>query len=203
MIAVLAGLVLLSGCGNRKENLFDGKSLDGWICITADDTTACDQPTFSARDGVLHISGQPFGYIRTAKAYGDYRLHLEWRWAGGERVDGGIFNRLQEGDRVWPLGIQCQMTEADMGVLMGGIPMEGAEGDGFYKKTRLTPESPEKPVGEWNVMDFVCQGGHLGITMNGVPLNQAECEATSGFIGFQSEGGALDFKDIWLIPLKP
>ena len=145
----------------------------------------------------MHITGKPFGSIRTEKKYSDYNLHLEWRWAGEEGVDGGIFNYLQDGDKVWPLGVQLQMAPKDMGVLMGGIKIEGIEGP-FYKKDRIVEESPEKPVGEWNDMDFLCKGGEIKVWLNGVLVNEAKCDATDGYIGIQSEGGAMEFRNIYL-----
>ena len=57
-------------------------------------------------------------------------------------------------------------------------------------------ESPEKPVGEWNSMEFVCKDGHIKAYLNGVLVNQAQCEAREGYIGIQSEGGAMEFRNI-------
>lgn len=202
IIAAIALAAVFSSCSSeKKEYLFNGENLDGWQYFTKADTVVTE-PTFSVVDGVMHITGQPFGYIRTDKSFGDYKLHLEWRWAGGESVDGGIFNRLSQEDKVWPLGIQFQMTSEDMGVLMGGIPLEGVEGPNFFKKARIVAESPEKPVGEWNTVEFVCKGGEIKSWFNGVLVNEAKSDVTSGRIGFQSEGGPQDFRDIYIIPLS-
>ena len=193
-LAILAA----ASCSERQEVLFNGENLDGWKTVLKDDPDAITgASTFSVKDSLMHITGKPFGYIRTEKKYSDYNLHLEWRWAGEEGVDGGVFNYLQDGDKVWPLGVQLQMTPKDMGVLMGGIKMEGLEGP-FYKKDRIVEESPEKPVGEWNDMDFLCKGGEIKVWLNGVLVNEAKCDATEGYIGIQSEGGPMDFRNIYL-----
>ena len=93
------------------------------------------------------------------------------------------------------------MTPEGMGVLMGGIPMEGVDGGerGFFVKPRLADSSPERPVGEWNEMTFRCTGGHLEVTLNGAVVNEADCAADRGFIGFQSEGGAMEFRNLYLV----
>ena len=174
--------------------LFNGKDLTGWKAVLKEEV---EEPTFVADKGVLHITGQPFGYIRTEKEYSNYTLQLEWRWAGEKGVDGGIFNFLQGEDKVWPTGVQLQMTPKDMGTLMGGIPIEGIEGP-FYWKPRMVEDSPEKAVGEWNSMDFVCRDGVITAFLNGVLVNRAKCQAREGFVGIQSEGGAMDFRDIRL-----
>lgn len=202
LLAAIACAVLLISCGEKKEYIFNGENLDGWKTVLKDDADAITgASTFSAKDSLMRVTGKPFGYIRTEKKYADYKLHLEWRWTGGEGVDGGIFNRLQDGDVVWPLGVQLQMTPKDMGALMGGIKMDGIEGP-FYRKPRVVEESPEKPVGEWNEMDFLCKGREMKVWLNGVLVNEASCDATEGYIAIQSEGGPMEFRNIYLTRSK-
>ena len=195
ILIALAFITLLGSCNQRKEMLFNGKDLDGWVFFTREDSTVTE-PTFTVVDGALHITGQPFGYIRTVKKYGDYTLHLQWRWAG-LRADSGIFNRLPDNDKVWPDGIQLQLRESDFGYLFSAIPLEGVEGP-FFRKAPLCEGDPEKADGEWNETVITCQGGHITCTVNGVLVNEAVATATEGYIGFQSEGGALEFRDIWV-----
>lgn len=195
ILIALALITLFASCNDRKEFLFNGKDLDGWVFFTREDSTVTE-PTFTVRDGVLHITGQPFGYIRTEKTFTDYTLHLQWRWAG-PRADSGIFNRLQEGDKVWPDGIQLQLREQDFGYLFSAVALEGVEGP-FFRKAPLCESDPERPDGEWNDTVIYCQGGHMTFTVNGVLVNEADAEATEGYIGFQSEGGAIEFREIWI-----
>lgn len=189
--------LLLASCGPKKEVLFNGENLDGWVCIVQESENLPADPTFSVRDGALCISGQPFGYIRTEKKYADYTLHLEWRWTAG-RVDSGIFNRLQDGDKVWPVGIQFQMRERDFGFFFSGIPLEGVEGSAFWRKAPLLEQDPELEDGKWNETVIICQGGNISALVNGVLVNEAVAEATEGYIGLQSEGGAIEFRNIYL-----
>jgi len=195
ILIALAFITLLGSCNQRKEMLFNGKDLDGWVFFTREDSMVTE-PTFTVVDGALHITGQPFGYIRTVKKYGDYTLHLQWRWAG-PRTDSGIFNHLPDNDKVWPDGIQLQLRESDFGYLFSAIPLEGVEGP-FFRKAPLCEGDPEKADGEWNETVITCQGGHITCTVNGVLVNEAVATAAEGYIGFQSEGGALEFKDIWV-----
>ena len=199
-LAALCAAAIFVSCSDKEktESLFNGEDLTGWKAVlkSAEGETF-EGETFFVQDSVLHVTGKPFGYLRTEKKYSDYRLHLEWRWAGAEAVDGGVFNRLQDGDKVWPLGVQLQMTPKDMGVLMGGIKLEGIEGP-FYKKDRIVAESPEKPLGQWNEMEFLREGGSIKVWLNGVLVNEAVCDALDGYIAIQSEGGPMDFRNIFL-----
>lgn len=198
LAAALLAATLLVSCSDKKVYLFNGKNMDGWKVVLKEEADAFSgASTFSVENEMIHITGQPFGYARTEKKYSNYLLHLEWRWAGPKGVDGGVFNYLQDGDKVWPQGVQLQMTPKDMGMLMGGIPIEGIEGP-FYRKERIVAESPEKPVGEWNEMEFLCKDGQIKCWLNGVLVNEAVCDVTDGYIAVQSEGGSMDFRNIYL-----
>jgi len=178
---------------DKKEVLFNGQDLTGWVCVVQEPQ---DEPTFSVKDGALCASGQPFGYIRTEKKYSDCTLHVSWRWVSG-RVDSGIFVFLQDEDKVWPTGIQLQLRESDFGFLFSGLKLEGVEGP-FYRKEPICEKDPELPDGQWNETVIVCKGGHVTATVNGVLVNEAQCESSEGYIGFQSEGGAIEFRDIYI-----
>ena len=199
---------VLSGCGQKQEVLFNGEDLTGWVWFVkeAEPVVAPEgqeapvqapvEETFSVKDGVLRVSGEPFGYIRTEKKYGDCTIHVEWRWAEG-RVDSGIFIFLQDEDQVWPTGIQLQLRESDFGFLFSGLKLEGVEGP-FCRKAPLCEGDPELEDGQWNETLIVCKGGHVTATVNGVLVNEAQCEVSEGYIGFQSEGGPIEFRHIYV-----
>ena len=198
---------ILPGCAPKEEVLFNGKDLTGWVWFTKDadasvvpdaleDTVekAPAEECFSVKDGALHVSGTPFGYIRTEKEYGDCTLHVEWRWVEG-RVDSGIFVFLQDEDKIWPTGIQLQLRESDFGYLFSGLKLEGVEGP-FCRKAPLCVEDPELEDGLWNETVIVCKAGHITASVNGVLVNEAQCKASEGYFGFQSEGGPIEFRNI-------
>ena len=115
--ALVCALALGSCGGNARTELFNGKDLAGWVCVVASLGDVPAGEVFTVRDGNIRIAGQPFGYMRTARQYGDYRLHAEWRWIG-EATNSGIFQRVQEGDKVWPQGIECQLMAGRAGDLV-------------------------------------------------------------------------------------
>jgi hypothetical protein len=60
----------------------------------------------------------------------------------------------------------------------------------------------EKPVGEWNLIEAICQGGNVIYYLNGVKVNEGRNGAfTWGRLLFQSEGAELFFRRIELQPL--
>lgn len=73
--------------------------------------------------------------------------------------------------------------------------------NGFYKKELVNETQVEKPAGEWNQTEITCKGGHVTVTINGVMVNEVDCEAHEGYIGFQSEGGPQEFRNVYLTPI--
>ena len=199
VVSAVLALTIFSSC-EREVKLFNGKDLQGWASFEAETETPPAQPVFSVKDGCIHVSGTPNGYLRTERKYTDYELLLEWRWTDG-RKDSGIYNRLQDGDKVWPTGVQLQLRESDFGYFFSGVPLEGVVPTRNYRKPPLCEGDPEKPDGEWNSVRIVCNGTHMAAYVNDVLVNEAVCEATEGYIGIQSEGGAMDFRNIRIKPL--
>ena len=61
----------------------------------------------------------------------------------------------------------------------------------------------EKPVGEWNTLECVCEGDKITNILNGTIVNMGTgASHTKGKILFQSEGAEVFFRRIELLPLK-
>ena len=61
----------------------------------------------------------------------------------------------------------------------------------------------ENPVGQWNHYRISVDRGVVTLEVNGALVNQAVgVEILPGRIGLQSEGGAIQFKDILLTPIQ-
>lgn len=195
LLWVLSAL-LLASCASTKTELFSSLHPEGWTTCLKETPAGQNGNTFQLDNGIIHISGQPYGYIRTTAKYSRFRLHAEWRWTAAP-ADGGIFVFLQDGDKVWPSALQCQMRPLDLGFLMGGLALQGVESNnGFYKKPSINNRKVEKPTGEWNTTDIDCKNGHVKVFINGILVNEADCEKTVGYIGLQSEGGPIDFRHV-------
>ena len=60
----------------------------------------------------------------------------------------------------------------------------------------------EKPAGEWNTYDIVCDGDSVELTVNGLLQNEgAGANPSSGPICLQSEGSPIQFRNVYLEPL--
>ena len=198
--AAVAFSALMTSCtgGAEKVQLFNGTDLSGWEFILAEGSDVPAAEVFAVKDGNIHVAGQPFGYMRTSSKYADYTLHVEWRWVG-EGTNSGIFQRVQDGDKLWPNAIECQLCSGKAGdfVMLGGSKIEEMECVEEYPVFERVGDY-EKPVGEWNVAEIVCKGNKITVYVNGKLQNECTCDSTEGYIALQSEGGPLEFRNVYI-----
>lgn len=196
--------VMLCACGGNdsKKELFNGENLNGWVCVLDESTSVPTTDVYGVKDGNIHIAGNPFGYMRTDKKYSNYKLHVEWRWVG-EGTNSGLFLHVQDGDKLWPNAIECQLGSGKAGdfVMLGGSKIAEVESKGKFPIKERNGDF-EKPVGEWNAAEVVCEGNSITVHINGQLQNQATSETSEGYIALQSEGGPIEFRNVYLTELK-
>ncbi len=210
--ALLLGLSLLvlSCSTDNKIELFNGQDLDNWnIIVDSEDGEPKD--LFFVEDGLMNTIGDPFGYIRTKESYSNFKLHLEWRWTE-EPSNSGVLLNVQGPELIFPHCVEAQLMHGKAGdfVLMG----KGAAiivKDSTYlvtseeKRYLAIPkfeESSENPAGEWNTYDITSKDGTLELYVNGILQNKGTgMTLTEGNIALQSEGGPMQFRNIYLQPL--
>lgn len=197
--------VAITGYPQKKENLFNGKNLKGWV-IFVKDRSVKPEDLFYVKDGVIETPGKPVGYIRTRKVFSNYKLHAEFRYPEKEG-NSGVMIHTSGPDQIWPAHYQCQLKHQNVGdliVLGVGLraTVDGKEYVSTEKEKPVAPkfqESSEKPIGEWNTCDITCTGNTIEIRINGVLQSKAtHCSVAGGTIGFQSENGKIQFRNIWL-----
>jgi len=182
--------------------LWNGTDFDGLTFFVEEEGTDMGA-VWMIREGVIHCTGIPNGYMRTEKDYADYKLHVEWRWAE-EPGNSGVLIHMKAPDKIWPLCVEGQLKSGNAGdfYLMGGSEINEQED----KTKRLIPkkeESSEKPGGEWNAYNITCNGSSIELVVNGVVQNTATgASVQSGKIGFQSEGKPIQFRNIYLDPIQ-
>jgi hypothetical protein len=188
-------------------NLFNGRNLEGWKYIAGGNAPLTN--TWTVRDGILHCTGKPTGYLRTENSsFHDFKLSVEWRFVKlAPKADNtGVLVHIQEPDAVWPQCVQCQGRHGAQGDLFLMMGVESKEHRGQDKNTPLPKRvaSSEKPVGEWNTCELICVDDSVKAFINGELMNEAtECTVHSGAVGIQSEGAEIEIRRITLEPLKP
>lgn len=208
-------LLLLSVLSFSKSNaqdfkpLFNGKDLDGWYSFLKNKGKNNDSnQVFTVNGGLLHITGQDFGYIVTERSFTDFHLVVEFKWGEKkypprEKVvrDNGICYYVVATDKVWPRSVECQVQEGDCGDfwLIDSVTaiVDGVQ-QGPTKNTRVTKKKDnEKPSDEWNRIEVIAAKGKCTHIVNGVVVNEAtDVSLRSGRILIQSEGAEIYYRKI-------
>lgn len=204
---IMAQSKLKKGKDKKSEKseivrLFNNKELSNWVFYLKDQSVD-PANVFTVRDGVIHITGDPFGYMRTKEKYSDYKLHVEWRWPS-EATNSGVFVHGQEPDEIWLKCVECQLMAGNAGdfVCMNGADISERP-DKSKAVVKKMAESSEKPAGEWNTMEVTCKANTIEVSVNGVLQNKGtDVNITSGYICLQSEGKDIQFRNVFLTKLK-
>ena len=208
MLTIVLLAVVSIPVKSQTIDLFNGANLDGWGFVLRDDSKMPEE-VFKVQDSVIHITGNPFGYMYTLNKYDNFLLHVEWRWPE-EATNSGIFLFVQSENKVWPNAVECQLKAGDAGdfVLLAGsdlaefVTKEGERRPAFPVVKKLAASS-EMAVGEWNTAVIICQNGDITVFINGVLQNKGTNSLhKTGHVALQSEGKDIQFRNVRLTPLK-
>jgi len=208
ILTFIALTAVIQGCKVQTSELFNGKDLSNWNFVVDGNKAAPDR-VFTVKDGVIVIQGEPFGYMYTKKKYGNYTLELEWSWIGNA-TNSGIFFLIAEPTNPFPNGIECQLKAGNAGdlVLLGGSDLaeyklpEGVVERPAFPVVKKINDSNEKPVGQWNKAKIEVNDGKITVYINGALQNKGTNLVKEGYIGIQSEGGPLQFRNLKLTEHK-
>jgi hypothetical protein len=162
--------------------------------------------------------GKPLGHLVSNADHSDYRLEVEYRFAGEAGNCGVLVHaskprmlydmfpqslevQLQSGEAgdFWCIGED--ITVPDMQARRGPRETWGAV-DGKSRRIKNLVDGAEKPLGEWNTMVIECTGDEVKVWVNGQLANHGTgCTASRGKIALQAEGAEVEFRKLLLTPL--
>lgn len=195
-------------------SLFNGKDLSGWHADVPEmDTNKLAKMPFLVRNGLLVSMGNPQGHLITDSIYHDYRLQVEYRFAGepgncGVLVHASTPRALY---KMFPKSIECQMMHQNAGdfwciVEDIAVPeMEKRRGpkaewgitEGKQRRIKNLTDNSEKPLGEWNTMVIECRGSSIKVWVNNDMVNDGfNCTVAKGQIALQAEGAEVEFRKV-------
>ncbi|MDR2641717.1 MAG: DUF1080 domain-containing protein [Planctomycetaceae bacterium] len=197
-----------------QVNLFDKANLSEWEFHTNKVGIKVDEVYSFSDDGILSCRGEPFGWLGTKAEYKNFKLSVNYRWPKGVKpTNSGVFIRLnkQPEKTFLPRCVEIQLAPKRAGDLYGfhgmklpapkGITKErvserdGGEIFGYVNGLKKFDDY-EKEAGQWNSLDILCYNGFIIIVLNGKIANWVtDAEQTKGKIGFQSEGGQIEFRN--------
>jgi hypothetical protein len=205
----------------QTKSLFNGKDLTGWHSdVPAKDKDQNIRPSFIIRDGLLVSMGDPRGHLITDAVYQNYRIEIQYRFSAKPGNCGVLVHastpRALYG--MFPKSIEVQMmnqnagdfwcieediTVPDMEKRRGDKTKWGINGDKLRRIKKLTSNTLENPVGEWNKMIVECLDDQVKVWVNGKLANHGtNCTVRSGQIALQAEGSEVEFRKVVLKPIK-
>ena len=221
--AAIIVALMATGCGSasRSQSLFNGKDLTGWhVDVPAADTNPQLPKAFVVRNGLLVSMGEPRGHLITDSSYSNYRLEVEYRFAGKPGNAGVLVHastpRALYG--MFPKSIEVQMESGNAGDFWcivedikvpnmearRGPPAEWGITEGKARRILNLTDSSEKPVGQWNSMVIEAVGRSIRVWVNGDLVNEGtEATADHGQIALQAEGSEVEFRKLLVTALRP
>lgn len=220
---LLVVIVVFLSCSQREDSasisLFNGKDLTGWhVDVPAMDEDPGMESPFLVRDGLLVSMGEPNGHLITDSVYQNYRLEVEYRFAGtpgncGVLVHASTPRALYD---MFPKSIEVQMFHENAGdfwcivedirvpdmVARRGPEEEWGITEGKKRRILNLTDGSENPPGEWNSMTIECLGDEIKVWVNGDLVNEGyDCTASKGQIAIQAEGSEVEFRKLLLTPI--
>ena len=198
--SIVAILLVACACPVvAQESPLFANGIDDWDAVNA---TA---GSFDYSEGVLRVSGSE-GWLRSPREYGDFELRGQVRFVEAD-ADSGIFLRVESGTdfiRGWP-GDAYQVQMREISVNASDNPLSLANlyrhrvGDGTTSYHRDRVFALYTGVGEWQDFRVRVEGTALTVRFNGeLVLEANNLENVSGYIGFQSETGIIEYRDLLL-----
>jgi len=219
-LCVLFVAIILSCKSEPSHSLFNGSDLKGWhIDIPEMDTVPGTINPFIVRDGMLVSLGTPQGHIITDAEYENFRLEVEYRFAG-EPGNCGVLvyaSTPRSLYKMFPKSIEVQMMhenagdfwcivediEVDNMLERRGPKEEWGITEGKKRRILNLTDGSEKAVGEWNSMTIECLGNELKVWVNGDFVNHGyNATASKGQIALQAEGSEVEFRKIVQTPIN-
>lgn len=212
-----------ASCSQQKSesvSLFNGKDFTGWhIDVPAMDGNDTVPSPFIIRSGLLVSLAEPQGHIITDKVYSNYRLEVEYRFAGEPGNCGVILHastpRLLYD--MFPKSIEAQLMHENAGDFWciredikvenmeerRGDPAKWGTSEGMLRRILNLTDGSENPVGEWNKMVVECLGREIKVWVNDDLVNHGfDCTASEGQIALQAEGSEVEFRKVTLLPIE-
>jgi hypothetical protein len=221
---VWIALIFILSCSQSSKDtqtheLFNGQSLAGWhVDVPVMDENPDTLNPFIVRDGMLVSLGEPRGHLITDSIYKNYRLTVEYRFAG-EPGNCGVLVHASEPRalyKMFPKSMEVQLEHNNAGdfwcivediTVPNMVERRGPEKnwgivEGKARRVENLSDDAENPVGDWNTMIVECYQDEVKVWVNGQLVNYGyDCTATHGQITLQAEGSEVEFRKLELTPI--
>lgn len=180
--------------------LYNGRDLSGWAVKDG------RLESWKADGELLSCVAGGGGWLRTEREYADFVLRVDWRIPPGGNSGVGIRFPLR-GDPAHQ-GMEIQILDDNAPEYTNLKPAQYT-GSIYYQ---VAPSRrAARPAGEWNTYEITCDGPRVRVVLNGVEIVNINVDdyqvgeggypplaqrPRSGYIGLQSHGSRVDFRNL-------
>jgi hypothetical protein len=218
--AVLSAALVMApaGAADDYRDLFDGKTLDGWVVDGAKEYKDKDgktHPNWHVDNGILitegrgtHPTHHGLGFLRYDKEVSDFRLKAECRLSPKSNTGFCIRCRpydLDKDEATRPSFVAYEVQFQDDA---GKGPDTHCTGS-LYRYV-APKKNAVKPAGEWNTIEIECVGPQIRVWINGEQVQDVDQSQVDkikdkplkGYIALQSHTGKVEFRNVKLREIK-
>ena len=200
------------------RDLFDGKSLDGWV-VEGPAKDQAGQMMWSVEDGQIVCLGEGFGFLRyDRREFSDFTLRVEYRFApraAGHRAgNSGLGIRTGRFDPRHSRETRPSYAAFEVQLLDDPGSPPSAHGTGSLYRYQGPTANPTRPAPEWNTIEVTCVGPRIRVRLNGQTILEADqselADVTSkparspapkdkprrGYLALQSHSGRVEFRKV-------
>ncbi len=204
--------------GEGFRNLFDGKSLDGWV-IEGPQKDKEGKPMWRVEDGRIICLGKGFGFLRyDGQQFSDFTLRVEYRFAppskANQRGNSGLGIRTIPFDPKKSSQTRPSYAAFEVQLLDDAGKPPSDHGTGSLYRYKGPTSNPAKPAPEWNVIEVTCVGPRISIRLNGETILDADQttlpdvkdkpagvpapkdKPLKGYVALQSHSGQVEFRKV-------
>jgi hypothetical protein len=221
-----AALVLTATAVQADEfrDLFDGKSLDGWV-VDGPATDKQGATVWSVRDGMIVASGKVFGFLRyDRQKFDDFALRVEYRFTPTKVKkdvgNSGLGIRTGRFDAKKSALTRASFAAYEIQLLDDAGKKPDAHSSASLYRYAAPTANLVKPSPEWNAVEVECVGPRIKVTMNGtlvldadqtkladIPEKPAGAPAPkdkplTGYVALQSHSGPVEFRKVQVREIK-
>ena len=219
-LTALALFLTLASAAPASEfrDLFDGKSLDGWVVEgSAKDRTG--QMMWSVSDGRIACLGDGFGFLRyDRKEFSDFTLRVEYRFIptaeGKPPANSGLGIRTGRFDPARSRETRPSYAAFEVQLLDDAGSPPSAHGTGSLYRYKSPTANAARPAPEWNTIEVACAGPRITVRLNGRTVLEADQSKLAdvktrpaaapspkdkprkGFVALQSHSGRVEFRRV-------
>jgi hypothetical protein len=216
-LAFLLTLASAAGAGEFRE-LFDGKSLDGWV-VEGPAKTKTGRSMWSVSDGRIACLGEGFGFLRyDRREFSDFTLRVEYRFVptpgGKSPANSGLGIRTGRFDPARSRETRPSYAAFEVQLLDDAGSPPSAHCTGSLYRYKSPTANPARPAPEWNTIEVTCAGPRITIRLNDQPVLEADQSDLAdvktkplaapapkdkprrGYVALQSHSGRVEFRKI-------